>query len=789
MTHMHRPDHRRAPSAWTALAALAFLASVGCGGATSEPKVTPVVVPPKPARIIVVTAPDSTGAVDSPAGEFVVRVEDKDSRPMPEVRVRFSWNLEGGNGGGFTPSDTMTDSDGIARTKIRLGSIAGRVLATATVDSARLTTSKPITITPGPPWSVVLNPFSLRLFGAGDEATFNAFVVDRYLNPRPDLDFGLSISDSTLLSVEAPTTPGGQGRIRALRGGGSATVTSTIGSSPMALRVDVNALSRTPCTGALSPQDLDFGVVATAADTTFCIEAKTRSARYGLIVYNESTNGAASLGTTVTAYNVAQDFLPSRLPSGSGPLLSRSPAPRRRAEVRTQDVGFHERLLARSRAMRPLFLSARAARLPRTRSGRITAPRASNSIGGGVTSVPAPGDLLDLNVASDLCTNADMRTFRVEAVSNQSIVLADTANPRGGFTTTEYQRFAARFDTLVYPLDVGNFGDPTDIDGNGRVAILFTRAVNELTPPNSGSFVGGFFHPRDLFPRQQGSVDVCPTSNEGELFYMMVPDPSGTVNGNPFSLGFVDTLTTGVLAHEFQHLINASRRLYVNMASSQFEDAWLNEGLSHIAEELLYFHESGYSPRSRLTSQSVDDSFDHWSTWIADDASNFVRFYLYLLDPSNNSPIDAGDALETRGATWAFLRFAVDQSFSSDAGVWQRFSNSTTTGLGTLSLGLQRDPMSLLRDFAVANFAQLSDPRYIHPSWNYPDVFSQLFVARSYPRTTGVLSEGTPIGVSARGASASYYAFAVDSGLQAVLKFGTPQSRPDGNLRFMLLRY
>jgi hypothetical protein len=439
--------------------------------------------------------------------------------------------------------------------------------------------------------------------------------------------------------------------------------------------------------------------------------------------------------------------------------------------------------------MRPLFGAARAARLPRAGAGRIADRRAAQSLGGSVTSVPAVGDLLALNVASDPCTVADVRTFRVEAVGTLSVVLADTANPLGGFTSADYGRFAARFDTLVYPLDAGNFGDPSDIDGNGRVAILFTRAVNELTPPNADAFVGGFFHPRDLFPRQQSSVDVCPTSNEGELFYMLVPDPMGTVNGNQFSLGFVDTLTTGVLTHEFQHLINASRRLYVNTAAQQFEEVWLDEGLSHIAEELLYFRESGYAPRSRLTSQSIDDTFAHWSTWIADDASNFVRFYLYLLDPTNNSPIDAGDALETRGATWAFLRVAVDQSFSSDAGVWQRFGNSTTTGLGTLSLGLQRDPTPLLRDFAVANFAQLSDPRFIHPSWNYADVFSQLFVARAYPRSVGLLSEGTPVSVSARGGSASYYAFAVDSGLQALLKFGGVQAPPNGALKFLLLRY
>jgi hypothetical protein len=273
------------------------------------------------------------------------------------------------------------------------------------------------------------------------------------------------------------------------------------------------------------------------------------------------------------------------------------------------------------------------------------------------------------------------------------------------------------------------------------------------------------------------------------MFYMIVPDPLGVVNGNKFTRGTVDTLTTGILAHEFQHLINASRRLYVNTSASDFEETWLNEGLSHVAEELLYFRESGFTPRSRLTSQAIIDSRAHFDTWVADDASNFVRFYLYLLDPANHSPIDAGDALETRGATWAFLRFAVDQSFASDADVWQRFANSTTTGFGTLAFGLQRDPEPLLRNFAIANSGgALADPRLVHPSWNYRDVFTGVFDVGAYPLAVGRLKEATAVAVSARGGSAGYYKFAVPPGVQTLLTFGSSQSPPNGNLSFMVVR-
>ena len=43
-----------------------------------------------------------------------------------------------------------------------------------------------------------------------------------------------------------------------------------------------------------------------------------------------------------------------------------------------------------------------------------------------------------------------------------------------------------------FELDVNAFGQPTDIDNNGHIVLFFTRAVNELTPPNAGGVVGGF---------------------------------------------------------------------------------------------------------------------------------------------------------------------------------------------------------------------------------------------------------------------------------------------------------
>ena len=305
-----------------------------------------------------------------------------------------------------------------------------------------------------------------------------------------------------------------------------------------------------------------------------------------------------------------------------------------------------------------------------------------------------------------------------------------------------------------------------------------------ITPENSDSFIGGFFHPRDLFPKADANgLQGCPSSNEGEMFYMLVPDPSGTVNGNKFSLGFVDTLTVSVLAHEFQHLINAGRRIYVNVGAEDFEDTWLNEGLSHIAEELLYYRESGMQPRQGLTDALIRGNAAKYAIWKADASSNFSRLLEYIEDPAAASPIDAvNDELSTRGAAWSFLRYAVDRAYTSDAGVWSRFSNSIQTGMNTVTLGLQTDPRPYLEDFVVANYLSelgiSSDPRYRHKSWNYRDIFSNTFGTRVngvftpngfYPLKTTGLADRVAITVSARGGSASYHRLAVPAGREALV--------------------
>jgi len=441
------------------------------------------------------------------------------------------------------------------------------------------------------------------------------------------------------------------------------------------------------------------------------------------------------------------------------------------------DMSFGSRLNERSRArFRGQFGAARAALASR----RAASPGLLRSV---ASAAPQVGDIFTENVSADACTNIQKHGTRVVAISTQAIVLADTLNPTGGFTTADYQRFAARFDTLVYPLDVNNFGQPSDIDGNGKIIILFTRAVNELTPANSSSYVGGFFFGRDLFPlTDTPQAQGCAGSNTSEMFYLLAPDPTGAINNNVRRTGFVDSVTTSVLAHEFQHLINASRRLYVTQNVLDFEEQWLDEGLAHEAEELLFYRESKLSPRSNIPLATLQASNQVRIAFNEDMASNAGRYRSYLLKPSENSPFRGDDSLETRGATWSLLRYLADRKAgsagASDAPTWQALVSTARTGIDNLSSVFGADLPARVRDWNIAHYTDdlvTGVPsEFTHPSWNFHNIYPALSgTGNTYPLKVDQL---TATGVSGTliGGSAAYYRFSIPKGTTANITLTAP---------------
>src|SRR5690606_37752256 len=109
----------------------------------------------------------------------------------------------------------------------------------------------------------------------------------------------------------------------------------------------------------------------------------------------------------------------------------------------------------------------------------------------------------------------DYRGGYLAAAGKYGVVVADPAKPSAGFTTEDYHELVSIFDEVIYPVVTQYFGEPADIADTNRIIIYYPRAVNELPPPGSSGYVGGFFHSRDLFPKvARGGLQGCATSNE-----------------------------------------------------------------------------------------------------------------------------------------------------------------------------------------------------------------------------------------------------------------------------------
>ncbi|MBT8487424.1 MAG: hypothetical protein HKN72_11200 [Gemmatimonadetes bacterium] len=190
--------------------------------------------------------------------------------------------------------------------------------------------------------------------------------------------------------------------------------------------------------------------------------------------------------------------------------------------------------------------------------------------------------------SGDFCNSSTDITVIVRKVSARAIIVEDVDNPVGGFTAPDFDDMGADFDGTIYSTVVDYFGEPTDMDANSRIVIVLSKMVNELNGP------AGFAGSVDLTPASQ-----CPASNEGEFFFGRVPDPSG-LHGDPVALDAARLFLRSLVAHEFAHIIQLSRRMDLG---GQFMSSFMAEGGATAAEQY-----SGFAFEGRGEGQNYDNT-------------------------------------------------------------------------------------------------------------------------------------------------------------------------------------
>lgn len=730
---------------------LAVAALGACGGATGPERAGPAAI------IRAVSGGGQTAVVASVLPTpLVVIVTDAQARPVPSVAV--TWSVTSGNGV-ITPSALVTDANGTAQAVLSLGTVAGDNQVSASVTGVSTPAMFLITGTAGPLAKVVASTHALPLCVPGLPGQVGAATTDLYGNT-------VTGTVSWVSRNPASVTVDNAGNVQLL----SPTVGGYVVASSGAAAPDSVYVSPAPVVtpGAGSVNE-------SLPASTFCVESLQPGSEFALVAYNGSPSVGTSTGIQVQGNSVAA--------IGSGadlvPSVSAALMPQAGAVVR-RNTAFEYALRERERREMPQYVASARGRVlqqaVRRSLGGVaqTAPAASTAPSTQITDAAQVGDLVQLNSnANAYCTNPTMSTGRVAAISNSAIVVADTANPANGFTDAEYLSFAVAMDTLVNPVDTTAFGVPYPLGGNKRTVIFFTKAVNQLTTDPSQGVVLGFYYERDLLDKT-----TCPGSNYANMFYLVVPDPAGTINGgNSFTKAKakVASIVVSTIGHEYQHLINASRRMYVLKvpASQVNEVTWLNEGLSHIAEDLIFYRAAGLGPRQNIGPAQMADPLVS-SAFTLYESGDFSRYQTYLTSPETHAPVGASgdDNLQLRGAIESFLRYAADQQAPTDGNFWYRLVNDTLIGMPNLQHVLGTDPAPVFRRWATSVFTDDFVPGvpgvFTQPSWNWRAVMPMVFTS-GYSLLTHSLTSAVPVTATLTAGGVSFFRFAVPSGQRSLV--------------------
>ncbi|MGQ0703285.1 MAG: hypothetical protein ACT4PM_09155 [Gemmatimonadales bacterium] len=373
---------------------------------------------------------------------------------------------------------------------------------------------------------------------------------------------------------------------------------------------------------------------------------------------------------------------------------------------------------------------------PRYQRPSLTPPPA-------VTMAPPLGDVRTFKACANLqCSSFTNVTATARYVGEHAAIYYDNNATFDIPSNSDLAELGGAFDTYHYAIDTTAFGRESDIDANGVVIILMTKAVNDLTPDCEDGRVVGFFFGGDLL--------TGPNSNRAEVFYTLVPAPQSSSCSAVSKRLAINNLKP-TLIHEFQHMISFNQHVLIRSGLS--EDVWLNEALAHFAEELggRQIPDAECTPfgfpscRSQYISGTIINAYEY-----AEDTDTS-----YLVFPNTGT-----GTLPDRGAGWLFLRWVLDQ-FAADTILGTDLSRllvaTAATGAGNVATATGGSFPTMVPEWLMAIYlddgTELPEEptgrlRYkswgLRAIWSNPQNFTRGFPLVP-PTITGSFSKGGPL--------------------------------------------
>ena len=613
---------------------------------------------PRAVALAIKDGNDQTG----PAGSLLAEplratATDGKQTPVPGTVVHF--RVVRGAETGTVLADTVAVAgfDGTASVGVRLGTaLDSSIVEAFLINQPTAVARFRATATPPPTLDGVI-PAS---FTAGDTVRLRG----RFFNTAPAGNtafFGSAKgrvvrtdADTSLTVVVPPCVSAGVVSARVVVGTvGTNTVSATVAGSG----------------GLLSLEPLE-GITVSGTELGACIQLPGAGAAYLLV----PQSAASSNGTRQVDYALSAVVPTSGIEDAPSGGRLNSPA---------QSLAARFDLALRDRETR-LVDDARSAGALRATPDVLSRQTTA--------AVPTLGSQRSFQVLSDFDGSTFKRiSARARYVGSHIVLYVDVDQPPGAFTDAELRTFGDLFDRTLYDLDVRAFGSESDIDANGRVLFVLTPVVNALTSKaecSASGFVTGFQYGVDLLPSQANS-------NRGEVFYSLVPDVGGT-RSCEHTKADVERTVPATFVHEFQHMISFGQHVLARGASS--EALWLNEGLSHIAEELAgKVYEARFPPPLGRTdpAQLFPDSAQGYLT------PNMRNAQRFLETPGSTSvtAITGGGSLGERGGSWLFLRWLGDQKGES---IYGKLVQTGRTGVANVEDKANETFAGLFGDFTTA---------------------------------------------------------------------------------------
>lgn len=245
----------------------------------------------------------------------------------------------------------------------------------------------------------------------------------------------------------------------------------------------------------------------------------------------------------------------------------------------------------------------------------------------------ALGDTVAIWVDDDVAIDWD---YECDGV----IDVVDSRNAYG-FDNCDLETIANIVDMNIVPNVRDAFGLESDVNEDGKLAVVITPVLNYMTQfsddeDSLGTLVGSYADPEvDL---TDFDVQDNPMSDEQEVIYVHAPDPYGFLNAYaPVTIEAYTGLDLAAeIARAYTRLVSYNNKVLSGTGAGEPDETWLQEGLASLAADITGF-----------------GAVNHGAVWDYLDAP-------HLFSLVQDDDVSAISTAGIWGAQYLFLRWLMD---------------------------------------------------------------------------------------------------------------------------------